>query len=122
MGLHLAYVFQKKRFRKWLRKKGAHTSKQHPMNMSGGSQGGRLACSLLKQETRVRAEVPGIVVRTPFFLLFFVACLKILFQFLFVSDFLKTSSRNCFSNSFFVDVCLLFLENVVSGRFLFQFF
>ena len=70
LGLHLASIFKKKRFRKWLRKKGAHTSKQLPMNMSGGSQGGRLACALLKQETRVRAEVPGIVARTPFFVFF----------------------------------------------------
>ncbi len=69
LGLHWASFFRKKRFRKWLRKKGPHTSKPNPMNMSGGSQRGRLACSLLKQETRVRAEVPGIVARTHFLLL-----------------------------------------------------
>ena len=53
LGLHLASIFKKKRFRKWLRKKGPHTSKQHPMNMSGGSQGGRLACALFQKETIV---------------------------------------------------------------------
>ena len=89
LGLHLASIFKKKRFRKWLRKKGPHTSKQHPMNRSGGSQGGRLACALLKQETRVRAQVPGIVARTRFFGCF----LKMLFQFVSISDLLKTSSR-----------------------------
>ena len=90
LGLHLASFFRKKRFRKWLRKKGPHTSKRHPMNMSGGSQGGRLACSLLKQETRVRAEVPGIVARTPFFWLFFCCCFEnvvsVRFHFRFVEN------------------------------------
>ena len=73
LGLHLASFFRKKRFRKWLRKKRPHTSKRHPMNMSGGSQGGRLACALLKQETTVRAQISNNAARAH------VLCSKMLF-------------------------------------------
>ena len=56
LGFHLASFVRKKHFRKYLQKKEPPTWKRVAIDMSGGSQRGRLACALLKQETTVRAQ------------------------------------------------------------------
>ena len=51
--------------------------------VSGGSQGRRLACALLKQETTVRAQISNIAARAH------VLCSKMLFQFVSIVFFPK---------------------------------
>ena len=58
------------------------------MNMSGGSQRGRLACALLKQETTVRAQISKIAARAH------VLCSKMLFQFVSIAIFPKHVRKN----------------------------
>ena len=86
-GVHLAPFFRKKLFRKWLRKKGPHTWKLLTIVVSRGSQRGRLACALLKQERTVRAQISKIAARAH------VLCSKMLFQFVSI-DFFQKCAKN----------------------------
>ncbi len=91
-GVHLAPFSRKKLFRKWLRKKRPHTWKLLTMNVSGGSQRGRLACALLKQETTVRAQN---AVRICFHSFFSKLKSNMLFELASIANVLTKFSKKC---------------------------